>query len=99
MMPKQVIEEQGATTSRGFAQKKKSAYLGQPVHYAEVTSNSTGYMTTKGNNYLSELECKSIEEAVAREVLGDLVKQTRGNKTTGQKQMEVFEGNGELSQL
>lgn len=59
--------DQGATTSR----PKKSAYLGPGVPYAEVTSNSTAMMTQ--GNYLSEVECKSIEEAVAKEVLGDLV--------------------------
>lgn len=40
--------------------------------YAEVNSNSTAFMTY-GGNYLSEIECKSIEEAVAKEVLGELV--------------------------
>lgn len=75
--------DQGATTSR----PKKSAYLGPGVPYAEVTSNSTAMMTQ--GNYLSEVECKSIEEAVAKEVLGDLVNQTRGSKTTGQKARET----------
>lgn len=37
-------------------------------------------------NFLSEFECKSIEEAVAKEVLGDVV--LRGNKTTGQREVE-----------
>lgn len=75
--------EQAATVTRS----KKSTYLGQPVPYAEVTSNTTAIMTQ--GNYLSEIECKSIEEAVAKEVLGDLVSQQRGNKTTGDKLMET----------
>ena len=83
VLPKQLAEEHGAATSRATGQKKKSAYLGQPLHYAEVVSNSTAIVTAQGNNYLSELECKSIEEAVAKEVLGDLIKGARGNKTTG----------------
>ena len=75
---------QGETTIRA----KKSAYLGPSVPYAEVTSNSTAFMTQ--GNYLSEVECKSIEEAVAKEVLGELVNQTRGgNFTTGQKGRET----------
>lgn len=59
---------------------KKSTYMGN-IRYAEINSNSTAPMT---GNFLSETECKSIEEAVAKEVLGEVV--YRGNKTTGQRE-------------
>ena len=71
------MNKTGSSMQLNTSINKKSAYMGH-IRYAEVNSNSTQPMT---GNFLSETECKSIEEAVAKEMLGEVV--SRGNKTTG----------------